>query len=383
MDNEIQSSTSASAPLTHTSDLAPKAEGTGVGRRMEWIDAMRGFTMLLVVAFHISLHGFGESPKSSVYLSSFVLFRMPLFFFISGFFSYSAKVVWNARTLGTLTLKKMRIQMLPTIIFFALYVVVSKPHFWQGCLAYLGDDMKGGYWFTYILLVMFMIYYLFAYVESFFLPRLKERGLEWVPIAAFWLVWLCIYATWFMPSWFKYPKDMFFEYSSFGQVIQYFHFFLAGNIVRRYWPQFQRLFDRKWFVPLVLTIATVCLCDFLKWKTLRLQWTNLPRTLAMYSLMTTVVLYFRHYAETFSKQTVIGRSLQYIGVRTLDIYLLHVLFIPHMPFVGTWLKSFGNPFVVDLLVSLVSGTIIVGLCIVASNIIRISPFLKYYLFGRK
>lgn len=339
--------------------------------------------MLLVVAFHISIHGYGESPKVSTYLSSFVLFRMPLFFFISGFFSYSTKVVWNLRTLGTLTLKKLRIQMLPTIIFFALYVVVSKPHFWEGCMAYLGDDMKGGYWFTYVLLLMFVIYYLFAFLESFVLPWLQRRRLAWLPITILWLVSVAAYATWYMPSWFKYPKDIFFQWSSFGQVIIYFQFFLAGNIVRRYWTQFQRLFDSKWFVPVVLTVAVVCLCEFLKWHTLRLQWANLPRTLAMYSLMTIVVLYFRHYADAFSKQTVLGRSLQYIGVRTLDIYLLHVLFIPHFAGIGTWLRSIGNPFAADLFISLASGALIVGLCIIASNIIRISPLLKYYLFGRK
>lgn len=371
--------------LTTVSTPLPRTEGPGggTGSRMEWIDAMRGFTMLLVVAYHVSINGYMETPKSSVYLSSFVLFRMPLFFFISGFFSYSAKVMWNARTLGTLVLKKTRVQLLPTIIFFSLFVVVSKPHFWQGCLAYLGDHMKGGYWFTYVLLLMFLIYYIYAYAESKILSRLRDRNLGWLPITLLWLVSLAAYATWYMPSWFKYPKDVFFQWSSFGEVIQYFHFFLAGNIVHRYWPQFQRLFDRKWFVPLVLTVATVCLCEFLKWKTMRLQWTNLPRTLAMYSLMTTVVLYFRHYADAFSKQTLIGRSLQYIGVRTLDIYLLHVLFIPHMAFVGTWIKGFAHPFAADLLLSLVSGIYIVCLCIIASNIIRISPLLKYYLFGRK
>ena len=34
-------------------------------RRMEWLDAMRGFTMILVVAYHVALFGFGESEKMS------------------------------------------------------------------------------------------------------------------------------------------------------------------------------------------------------------------------------------------------------------------------------------------------------------------------------
>lgn len=353
--------------------------------RMEWIDAMRGFTMLLVVAYHVSNHGFQESPRVSTYLTSFVLFRMPLFFFISGFFSYSAKVMWDARTLGRLTWKKFRIQMLPTIVFFTFYVIVSKPHFWEGCWAYLGDDMKGGFWFTYVLLLMFIIYYLYAYAESKLLRWWRGRGWKhaWIPIASFWLLWLCIYATWYMPSWFKYPKHEFFEWTSFGQVIIHFHFFLAGNIVHRYWDKFQRLFDAKWFVPLVLTVAIVCLSEFAKWHTLHRQWINLPRTLAMYSMLTIVVLYFRHYADAFSKKTVIGRTLQYIGVRTLDIYLIHVLFIPNLSFMGGWLKSLGNPFAIDIFLSLLGGILVTALSIIVSNIFRMSPILKYYLFGRK
>lgn len=350
---------------------------------MEWIDAMRGFTMLLVVAYHVSVNGYLENPKDSFYLGSFVLFRMPLFFFISGFFSYSTKVVWSARTLGTLALKKARIQMLPTIIFFCIFVVVTRPHFWEGMLGYLHKDTKGGYWFTYILLLMFLIYYIYAYAESKFLPRLRERNLGWLPITLLWLIALAAYATWFMPAWFKYPKHDFFQWSSFGQIIQYFHFFLAGNIVRRYWTQFQRLFDSTWFVPLVLATGTIGLCELFRWHNLHLQWVNLPRTLTMYALLTTVILVFRHHDTFFSKDTVVGRTLQYIGTRTLDIYLIHVLFIMPVPFVSAWLKGIHNPFAVDITLSFAGAAVVTLLSIIASNIIRTSPLLKYYLFGRK
>ena len=60
--------------------------------RLEWLDAMRGFTMILVVAYHVSTDGFAQNIKHSSALSFFVLFRMPLFFFVSGFLAYSSKV---------------------------------------------------------------------------------------------------------------------------------------------------------------------------------------------------------------------------------------------------------------------------------------------------
>lgn len=367
MNNETQPSTTPSAPL-------PSKEGAGKGPRMEWIDAMRGLTMLLVVAYHVSVFGYGESIKSSLYLNTCLLFRMPLFFFISGFFSYSTKIKWDTPTLGRMIWKKSRIQMLPTIIFFTLYVIVSRRDFVEGAIGYLHNPTKGGYWFTYILLVMFVVYYLYAYLERW-LPRKS--------IFMLWFVSLVGYATWFMPAWFNYPQSEFMQWSSFGQLIQYFHFFLAGNIARRYWPQVQRIFDTKWFFPALITLAIVCLCEIFTWHNLHLQWANLPRTLCMYSLLTTVVVVFRYYSEFFSKKTIVGRTLQYIGMRTLDIYLIHFFFLPAMPFVGQWLASLGIPFVIDVTLSFAGAAVVILFSVTASNIIRTSPLLKYYLFGRK
>ncbi|MDO4800591.1 MAG: acyltransferase family protein, partial [Prevotellaceae bacterium] len=67
--------------------------------RLEWIDAMRGFTMILVVAYHVALQGFDEEVKLSSSLPFLVLFRMPLFFFISGFLSYRSNADWSFRGL--------------------------------------------------------------------------------------------------------------------------------------------------------------------------------------------------------------------------------------------------------------------------------------------
>lgn len=53
-------------------------------KRIEYIDALRGFTMILVVFSHVEMTSLGfETPT---FLNSmFMSFRMPLFFFISGF----------------------------------------------------------------------------------------------------------------------------------------------------------------------------------------------------------------------------------------------------------------------------------------------------------
>ncbi|MFK1753854.1 acyltransferase family protein [Bacteroides fragilis] len=63
-------------------------------KRIEYIDAMRGFTMLLVVFGHVLTHCLRNYSEDSVVYCFFERFRMPMFFFISGYIAY------KARTLG-------------------------------------------------------------------------------------------------------------------------------------------------------------------------------------------------------------------------------------------------------------------------------------------
>ena len=63
--------------------------------RMEVLDVIRGVTMILVVFHHVRGTTFGlynsQSPLSEFLMS----FRMPMFFFISGFVAYKAVDAWS------------------------------------------------------------------------------------------------------------------------------------------------------------------------------------------------------------------------------------------------------------------------------------------------
>ena len=353
-------------------------------QRLEWLDALRGFTMILVVANHVSRVGFEQNWKFSTSLSFLLLFRMPLFFFVSGFLAYKASVVWNLPTLLSMIAKKMRVQLIPTIVFFlfAAAVLYNEP-FWDTVVAKLMLPTKGGYWFTLALLYMFLIYYAFAFLES----KLPRKSC--IPILVFFVLSLCVYETCFLPKqfWWAFgrkglPTDSWLHVSSLIQVMQYMPFFLYGNIVRRYWDQSQRIMDSKWFFPLIVTVVFFCTLDVLKWHTLRMEWTNLPMTLAKFILLTIVFMYFRHYHQYFTHMTWIGRSLQYIGRRTLDIYLIHFLFLPNLPSIGTYFSANRHNFVMDTTLSVVLGLLIIAFCIISSNILRISPIFRKWLFGR-
>ena len=342
--------------------------------------------MLLVVTNHVALKSFGMQIRWSVALQFFLLFRMPLFFFISGFLAYKASRIWNARTLGEMTLKKLRVQIIPTVVFFLLFLtMVPTTPFIDNLNEALASSMKAGYWFTLVLLYMLLTFYVFSYVEA----KLKSFHF---PLSSFllpllFIVSLCLFETCYLPRQFSWAQghkglpNAFMNYSSLVELFRYFPFFLFGSIVHRYWQQAQRLMDARWFFPIVVLLALICTLDVIKWHTLRMEWTSLPHTLAMFLLLSMVFMFFRHYHEFF-EETRFGQGLQFIGRRTLDIYLLHYFFLPKLPMVGEFFYVNRHNFILDTTASLAVALVVVAFCVITSQLLRVSPFLKKYLFGR-
>lgn len=101
-----------------------------------------------------------------------------------------------------------------------------------------------------------------------------------------------------------------------------------------------------------------------------------------YSGLLIVFAFFRKYQASFTSSTRLGASLQYIGRRTLDIYLLHYFFIPSLSCFGEFFRNTPN-MLLELVSGLIFSLLIAGLCLLISNIIRISDLLGHYLFGAK
>ncbi|MCR4995507.1 MAG: acyltransferase [Bacteroidales bacterium] len=375
-------------------------------QRLEWLDALRGFTMFMVVTNHIYGFGFATDTKYSMFMSVCLLFRMPLFFFISGFLAYKTSFSWSMRDTGQLIAKKMRVQIVPTVVFMTAYIALVAKDFWSRMEYAWTSPTKGGYWFTMVLLEMFLVYYAVCWTskqlcrtgqpvltdgqgqadgqsQASISSQPRSHTATNISLIILWLISLFAYATLYMPSWFSWYKVDFWKITSITELARYFHFFLLGNLVHRYWSQVQRLLDSKWFFPLLIAIAFLGAGDYLKWHHLRMQWANLPRTLSMYALVLIIVAFFRHYSSWFTKETHVGKTLQYIGVRTLDIYLIHYFFIPKLPAAGVWFKAHQGNFVLEGTTAMALAMLVVAFSILTSHVLRVSPFLKKWLFGRE
>lgn len=128
-------------------------------KRIEYIDALRGFTMMLVVITHVAFFCMDIKEDSNYhhYLSQI---RMPLFFLISGFVMYKEGVIWNLQHIGVFLKKKFIVQIVSTLFFFTLFSHYKNVDFIEG----LKDPWKLGYWFTYTLFIYFVFYSAIRYI---------------------------------------------------------------------------------------------------------------------------------------------------------------------------------------------------------------------------
>ena len=83
------------------------------------------------------------------------------------------------------------------------------------------------------------------------------------------------------------------------------------------------------------------------------------------------------------KKAHLSKPLQYVGTRTLDIYLLHYFFLPRflIPYADQ-LRAYNSQFI-EFLVILAIAFVVLAITLLASYIIRLSPFFGHYLFGVK
>lgn len=340
-------------------------------KRIEYIDALRGLTMILVVFSHIEV--FSIPIESTIIGEIFRNFRMPLFFFISGYISYKHADISNLTEWLNKITKKVKIQLLPTILFGLIFAYFySHSNFDE----FISHKNKFGYWFTICLLYMFVILYSVNFVTS-----KKRRALVLV------ITSILLYAC----------KTIFINNKTLNcignifclhQLFLYFHYFITGYIAALYKGYFNKALNNQYILIscIIIFAASSYLSinyDDAEWKfgVMRIyRLLSLP--LLGYTGIFIVYNYFRVYQDLFSSNKRIGRTLQYIGKRTLDIYLLHYFFLPQLPQLAPLINNSCN-IVIELFICITLSLMIICICLIVSNILRTSPIIAKKLFGAK
>lgn len=329
-------------------------------RRIEYIDAMRGFTMILVVFAHICHFCLDDSKMG--FNSVFILFRLPCFFMLSGWlFEPIAQ-----RSFKAIAKHKFMVQIIPTFVF--LLLLAPPPLFFHQLGA-----LKGGYWFTFVLFEFFILYMLIVRFGN------KWRLLMALVVALASFVYARYYngiqasAVGFLA--------MLVNLLGFMSVAlwRFFLFFYVGAWMRRHFDAFIRWTDK----PIVILMIAVVFFAIASTPHKDNMWFEMFRFYV--GGVTGMWLVFTCFRLSCSwlKKLYLSKPLQYVGTRTLDIYLLHYFFLPRflMPY-AEQLKAFRSQFV-EFWVILAISLIVLLLSLLSSYIIRLSPFLGHYLFGVK
>ena len=342
-------------------------------KRIEYIDALRGFAMILVIYFHIPSYCLGNAYIGFNDILEWV--RMPLFFFISGFVFYKADRIWTSETIKAVLKKKFMVQIIPMAIFMTLFLILFDC--WE--LKSLGSDKKG-YWYTFVLFEYFVLY---IGAEALFNKQKTHQGeflvflsVLFISLASFY------YAKYYtrheegLGIW----KDIL-GFFSFVK-IRHFIFFWFGTFVRKYYGRFVTLTDNAYYLIIVIVLYLMMTLFPMVYHTNGLEYFAYMAT--GFAITIIVFTFFRKNERLFTKDKWYGKSLQFIGRRTLDIYLIHYFFLPYhaLQNFGVWLIQYDN-ILLEVFVIILLSLFIIGISLMASSIIRLSPFLAHYLFGAK
>lgn len=330
---------------------------------------MRGLAILLVVFSHVT-NTYVQMPIANASFAGvyymMTMFRMPLFFFVSGFFAYRAASRWDSAMVRRVMTKKFQAQVVGLAVFVFLFGMLMK----NGNFSFIWRSNP--YWFTESLFEMFCIYLLFALLE-------RRTGWKW-PLHAL----MC--AAIVTPFIFNYLTD--------GHQLQewvvglqtwhtlnYFPYFMLGIFARRNESGLWRIVDNKWFKALMVVGFFSLVLFYGCRHRYSVEW-DFVMTAMRFSGLMTILIAFRTYRDCFEGDGRLSRVMCFAGSRTLDIYYLHYFFIPDLSFMKGMLSTgHGNSIVAMLAVGVLASTLVIGVCLLVSAVIRTSPVLSEWLFG--
>lgn len=349
-------------------------------KRIEYIDALRGFTMILVVSVHIYSLCFMQGNAKEYDLSFnnfFGLFRMPLFFFISGFVFYKTDRYWNFKTIKDFITSKIRVQLISTFLFLLMFCVLYQ----KGIYNALFDNQKAGYWFTYILFAYFILY---IAIDKTICYWGQKTAFSNITIATSLIIGLFVYHfvnNGYLLNIFSPNLTNLLSISK----LQYFLFFSFGCFSHKYYNYFIKFQTIKNINGGMLLFFTfIAFCIFYQNNNGTFITNN--SILALFAALLGIILamsIFKANENRLSSSTKLGKYLQFIGKHTLDIYFLHYFFLPYnMPFVGNFFALYPNP-LLEFCLSIALTFIVILCCLFTSRIIRMSPLLAHFLLGKK
>lgn len=275
--------------------------------RIDYIDALRGITILLVIYSHISTLSIRTDHEISYLNSIFVTFRMPLFFFISGFFVYTRN--YTLQLLKKRTKNRIVKQLYPTAVVFVLYTLM---YFTADFYGGVFDSSKRGYWFTLTAVEFFLfvipLLYFFSTTHKTSIRRINWIVISYGILGEIILI-LCSY----------FFSDKIVDLFGFKPLIKYYPYFIGGILMRINYNKVLPYLERWWLVA-------ICFIIFI--SSFLILGKNISRLIMSWCA---IYILFAVFNKLFQYKRIAENRLtgwiKYMGTMTLEIYLFHYFFV--------------------------------------------------------
>ena len=331
--------------------------------------------MFFVVYYHIQAISIGIPINESVIATALLSFRMPDFFFVSGFLSYKALEFWNKEYLSR-QLKSRALQLLlPLVLLYSLWVLFLRQ---ADPMPYFLKNGFEGFWFTFVLFEFQLTYYALSIIchslgkkigSKLFTIGAVIAGISGVGILTvfqndgIWWRSLCL-----------------------TPYFRYMQFFMFGLLCRKYSTQFFKLLDKDWFVSAAMIVFITCIYLIFSSENIKAEYGLIGNVInditVRYAGLLIVVICFYKNRNYFEKDNTVTRILSLIGRRSLDIYMIHNFLLPHLNVLSPWLQDKYN-FVLEFWLLFVITALIITFALMIGGILRNSRFLGICLLGVK
>ena len=338
-------------------------------KRLRYIDAMRGLAILLVVFSHVT-NAYVKMPITNESFAGvyymMTMFRMPLFFFVSGFFAFRAAERWTGSMVRRVMTKKFQAQIVGLGVFCFIYGACMKG--WDFRFIWTSNP----YWFTISLFEMFCLYLAVALI-------VRKTGRVWPLWALLCIAIISPFIFNYLTDGVKMPEWV--VGLQTWHTLNYWPYFMLGIFARRYESATWRIVDNQYFKALMITSFFLLVLFYGCRHRYSPEW-DLVMTAMRFSGLITILLTFRTYRDWFDRDSAVSNTMSLVGSRTLDIYYLHYFFIPNLSFMKGWLsQGAGDNVLAMLTFGLLVSALVVALCMLISAILRTSPLLASWLFG--
>jgi surface polysaccharide O-acyltransferase-like enzyme len=356
-------------------------------KRIDYIDALKGVAMLMVLIGHVILFcGLGDN---NVITKNIVLINMPLFFMLNGLVinvlpppSCVADCYRNAHS----SEKRNNSMVKVSIWRFIFRKIISKcwqllvPFFTWGFIGvvraggiyndFLFNFWKLGYWY---LLVLFEFFLVQTIIDAICL-RLHGARRVWVDVLMFMVVYLVAKRIGI------YGGTPIGILTDLWQFIEYLPYFYLGSLIRRY--SLMDKISKHFGLLMTLSFVIIGVCYRL-WQDGyfedRLAYFIIVLRYAM--VLVLVVGFLRLDKNIYN--SFVGRGLCRIGRNTMIIYMFQFCIFKYINFgeLFVYLYNSNNLFAL-VAIALVISIVIAWLCIAVGYILRLSPITQSILLGK-